>query len=321
MSSSMHAQRRRAGRVVTVVIAAVPLGLPACGDDGDKVAAAKATPLVITTSDASSKRFKTEAPTSIKGGLVNLRFTNAGKEEHEAALVRLDGAHTSQELLKLVAAQEDVVPDWVHFAGGAGTTRPGQTASVTLNLVPGKYVMIDTGDPDAGPSPSSRGALAEFQVTAGKDGKLPATTATITATTEHAEGEVERAEADGEHTPGERPHAYEITGLKAGSNRVRFVNKGEEDHHAVLFPIQPGKAIADVEKFFQQQGRPSGPPPVDFSEGSGDYVAAIEGDNEQVTDLTLSKPGKYAVVCFLTDRDGKGKPHFAEGMLEEVDVK
>lgn len=314
MSSSMHAQRRRAGRLVTVVIAAVPLGLAACGDDGDKAAAAKATPLVITTSDASSKRFKTEAPTSIKGGLVNLKFTNASKEEHEAALVRLDGAHTSQELLKLVAAQADVVPDWVHFAGGAGTTRPGQTASVTLNLGPGKYVMIDTGDPDAGPSPSSRGALAEFQVTAGKDGKLPATTATITATTEHAE-------ADGEHTPGERPHAYEITGLKAGSNRVRFVNKGEEDHHAVLFPIQPGKAIADVEKFFQQQGRPSGPPPVDFSEGSGDYVAAIEGDNEQVTDLTLSKPGKYAVVCFLTDRDGKGKPHFAEGMLEEVDVK
>lgn len=306
MSSSMHAQRRRAGRLVTVVIAAVPLGLAACGDDGDKAAAAKATPLVITTSDASSKRFKTEAPTSIKGGLVNLKFTNASKEEHEAALVRLDGAHTSQELLKLVAAQADVVPDWVHFAGGAGTTRPGQTASVTLNLVPGKYVMTDTGDPDEGPSASSRGALAEFQVTAGKDGTLPASTATITATTD------EQAEPE---------ESFEISGLRAGSNRVRFVNKGEQDHHAVLFPIQPGKAIADVEKFFQQQGRPSGPPPVDFSEGSGDYVAAIEGDNEQVTDLTLRKPGKYAVVCFLTDRDGKGKPHFAEGMLKEVDVK
>lgn len=304
MSSSMHAQRRRAGRLVTVVIAAVPLGLAACGDDGDKAAAAKATPLVITTSDASSKRFKTEAPTSIKGGLVNLRFTNAGKEEHEAALVRLDGAHTSQELLKLVAAQATVVPDWVHFAGGAGATPPGQTASVTLNLVPGKYVMTDTGDPDAGPSPSSRGALAEFQVTAGKDGTLPASTATITATTD------EQAEPE---------ESFEISGLRAGSNRVRFVNKGEQDHHAVLFPIQPGKAIADVEKFFQQQGRPSGPPPVDFE--GGDYVAAIEGDNEQVTDLTLRKPGKYAVVCFLTDRDGKGKPHFAEGMLKEVDVK
>lgn len=304
MSSSMHAQRRRAGRLVTVVIAAVPLGLAACGDDGDKAAAAKATPLVITTSDASSKRFKTEAPTSIKGGLVNLKFTNASKEEHEAALVRLDGAHTSQELLKLVAAQADVVPDWVHFAGGAGTTRPGQTASVTLNLGPGKYVMIDTGDPDAGPSPSSRGALAEFQVTAGKDGTLPASTATITATTD------EQAEPE---------ESFEISGLRAGSNRVRFVNKGEQDHHAVLFPIQPGKAIADVEKFFQQQGRPSGPPPVDFE--GGDYVAVIEGDNEQVTDLTLRKPGKYAVVCFLTDRDGKGKPHFAEGMLKEVDVK
>jgi len=39
----------------------------------------------------------------------------------------------------------------------------------------------------------------------------------------------------------------------------------------------------------------------------------LDGDSEQLSDVVLRKPGKYAVVCFLTDRDGKGKPHLAEG--------
>ena len=68
-----------------------------------------------------------------------------------------------------------------------------------------------------------------------------------------------------------------------------------------------------------QQGRPSGPPPVDF-EGAVN-TATLDGDLEQVTDIQLRKPGKYIMVCFLKDRDGRGKPHLAEGMLKEVDVK
>ncbi len=306
MSSSMHAQRRRAGRLVTVVIAAMPLGLAACGDDGDKAAAAKATPLVITTSDASSKRLKTVAPKTIKGGLVKLTFTNAStKDEHEAQLLRIDGAHTIKDVVKLVNAPEiEVIPDWVHLVGGAGGTPPGQTRTATLNLPAGKYVMVDTGQGDP-PVPSARGAIAEFEVTAGKDGALPASTATITA--------VEDEQAKPEHS-------YEVSGgLKVGKNQVRFVTKGEEPHHAVLFPILPGKKLTDVKKFFSKLGRPSGPPPVDFMSGANTPV--LDGDLEQVTDLELRKPGKYAMVCFLKDRDGKGKRHLATGMFKEIDVK
>lgn len=67
------------------------------------------------------------------------------------------------------------------------------------------------------------------------------------------------------------------------------------------------------------QGRPSGPPPFDFKNGVN--TAGPDGGTEEVTDLELRKPGRYALVCFFTDRDGKGKPHFAEGMLKQVDVK
>jgi hypothetical protein len=297
------------GRCVALAVAVVPLGLAACGDDksnNDK-AATNAGPaqLAITTSDAASKRFKTAAPKTVKGGLVKLTFTNASKkDEHEAQLARVDGAHSAQEVLKILTADRVVIPDWLHAAGGAGSTAPGQTASATLNLAAGKYVMLDNGSGD-GPPPSAKGALAEFEVTAGKHGALPASTATITAMTDEQAKPADSFEVSG--------------GLKVGNNQVRFVTKGEQDHHAVLFPILPGKKLADVKKFLSQQGRPSGPPPVDFMNGAS--TAVFDGDLEAVTDIELRKPGKYALVCFLTDRNGKGKPHFAEGMLKELDVK
>ena len=46
----------------------------------------------------------------------------------------------------------------------------------------------------------------------------------------------------------------------------------------------------------------------------------LDGKKKETTQLNLSK-GRYAIVCFLTDRDGKGKPHFQEGMLKEVNIK
>lgn len=297
--------RGRSSVGLCVAVAVLSVGVAACGDDNDDAddAAKEATPLQITTSDAGSKRYRTEAPKSVEGGLVKLTFTNAAKDEHEAQLIRIDEGHTAREVLKLLAAQSDVIPNWAHLAGGLGSTGPGRTASATLNLPAGKYVMIDSGSGD-GPAPSSRGALAEFEVTAGKDGALPASSAAITGVTD------EQAKPE---------HSFEVSGLKVGNNRLRLVSKGEEPHHAVLFPILPGKTLTDVEKFFTTEGRPSGPPPVDFEGGAG--TAVLDGDSEQVTDLQLRKAGKYAMVCFLTDRDGKGKEHLANGMIEEVDVK
>ena len=298
----------RVGRCVAVAAAVAPLGVAACGDDSksDKAATKPApTPLAITTSDVASKRFKTVAPKSIKGGLVKLTLTNASKkDEHAAQLLSVKGAHTSKELLKLFSREDAPIPDWVGLAGGTGTIGPGQTVSATLNLPAGKYVMFDFGGGD-GPSASSRGAFAEFEVTAGQNGALPASSATITASTDEQ---------------GEPENSFEVSGgLKVGKNQVRLVTKGEQPHHAVLFPILPGKKLADVKQAFMQQGRPSGPPPVDF-EGAVN-TSTLDGDLEQVTDIQLRKPGKYVMVCFLKDRDGRGKPHLAEGMLKEVDVK
>ncbi|HEV2058138.1 MAG TPA: hypothetical protein VGR11_02195 [Solirubrobacteraceae bacterium] len=98
---------------------------------------------------------------------------------------------------------------------------------------------------------------------------------------------------------------------------MRFENTGEELHHALFFPIAQGKTFEDVEAAFTSGEEPEGPPPVDFASGVG--TAVIDGGIEQNIELDL-KAGKYAVVCFIQDRDG-GKPHAEKGMIEELTIE
>lgn len=299
------------GAAIALALPAVLL-LSACGssDSGSsdtakstaaKPRAATPTTLAITTSDAGKKRFSMQAPSSIKGGLVEIRFTNAGKAPHEAQLLRIDGTHSLQEVLKIVAANgPSKIPEWFHAEGGVATTPPGQSRTTTENLPAGHYFVADA-ESDSGPPPSARGATAQLDVTPGADGPLPATTATIEA-----------------KTVGKDKYEFVVSGLKAGPNKLLFKNDSKgELHHVVAFPIRPGKTLADVKKALATQGKPSGPPPVDFMNAAGTEV--IDGKRELVSTVNL-KAGHYALVCFLNDRDG-GKPHFMKGMLKEVDVK
>ena len=58
-------------------------------------------------------------------------------------------------------------------------------------------------------------------------------------------------------------------------------------------------------------------PPLDFAHVA--YTARIDGGSKQITELDLDKPGKYALLCFVSDRKG-GPPHVAQGMVAEITV-
>lgn len=296
--------------IATLAIAAT--GLAACGSDDSSsenttaaAAAAKPTVLSVVTSDAGSKRFSMEAPASIRGGLVTLRFKNDSKVSHEAQLVRVDGQHTSEELLDAIDTGDEPakIPDWLHAEGGVAAIPGGATRTATSNLPAGRYFVTDTetGDDDKAKAPSRVGALAELTVTAGADGALPATAGTIKIADD-----------------GKDRYKFETSGLTAGANQVTFDNASESDealHHVIAFPIVPGKTLADVRKAFSSQNA-SGPPPLDFANGTGTTV--LDAKRSLVTTLTLKK-GSYALICFLNDRD-ETKPHFMEGLLQKVDV-
>jgi len=83
----------------------------------------------------------------------------------------------------------------------------------------------------------------------------------------------------------------------------------------IVVPYKSGATLAEVRKAFKQGG--GAEPPLDFANVV--YTARIEGGARQITELDLTKPGKYALLCFVSDRKG-GPPHVAQGMVAEITV-
>lgn len=299
-------------RLKLCVVSALAAGalVAGCGDDEEDAASQSATPtptaFAVTATAEGKKKKALEFPSTVKAGLVALTLTNSDSVPRSAQILRVEGDQTVDQVLKIVNTEEPAkIPAWMQDGGGLGAVKPGASATATQNLAPGKYVIWDGegGDEGDGPGNSELGAKGEFTVTGeASDAELPPQPATVTASDEGSGDEME--------------HGFEFKGLKAGVNQVRFENTGEELHHALFFPIAKGKTIKDVEAAFKSGEEPQGPPPVDFENGVG--TAVIDGGVAQNISLEL-KPGKYAVVCFISDREG-GKPHAEEGMIKELTI-
>lgn len=297
------ARSRAAG--AALALALVPLSVTACGSSDNKKSSSTAkstapSTLSIKTTDLGKKKFKMEAPKSIAGGVVNVSFSNAGKVPHSAQLIRMDSGHTVAEVLKIVAADQPVIPDWMHGEGGVSVQPPGATGTATVKLAAGEYSIVDLAS-ESGPPQAAFGARATFKVAGDNGGEIKDTAAKVEA-----------------KDVGKDKYEWVASNLKAGTNDLTFENTSKEDHLLVAAPIRANATLADVKKDLTQQGKRSGPPPVDFTKATGAVILSTK--RKETTRVTLSK-GHYALICFIPDRDGKGKPHFLEGMLKEVEVK
>ena len=261
--------------------------LSACGGGGGGGGATEPTPVAIEVS-GKGKDVKATIPDTVKGGLVEMNLNNSTDAPRDAQIVRIEGDHSPEELLKVIEGGGSI-PDWLQDGGGVGSTPPGKPGSAIQNLAEGNYILV------AAPEEEGEPATAEFKVEGGEEGELPKTDARIVAS----------------------EYTFDVQGLKAGQNEVTFENSGQELHHALGFPIKPGKTLDDVKKALSEEGEPSGPPPFDPQGIFG--TAVIDGGISQVVNLDL-KPGKYAVVCFIQDRKG-GPPHVMKGMIKEVEVQ
>jgi hypothetical protein len=290
--------------------AALALAIPiaGCGDDDKDAAAEKPTIFAVTATATGSKQKALEFPATVKAGLVSLTLKNTDTVARSAQLIRVTGDQTVDDVLKIVNAEETKIPEFMQDGGGTGAVKPGATATATQNLAPGRYVIWDDEGGDEGDAPGNDelGAKGEFTVTGeATDAELPKVAATVTATD------------SGTDTKDDKEYSFEFKGLKAGTNQVRFENTGDQLHHALFFPLAKGKTIKDAEAAFASDQAPTGPPPVDFANAVGTTV--IDGGIAQNITLDL-KAGSYAVICFLSDRDG-GKPHVAQGMIKELTVQ
>ena len=284
------------------LLAAVALATAApmsgCGSDSDEPdEVARPATVTLTDADPATGAYLIEAGGSVSSGAVRISVRNRGTKERGAQLVRVEGEH---DVADAFAALNDVregkpMPGWLRWAGGLGVVRPGASATFTVDLQPGRYYAIDRsfeGKPAELAALGERARLEVRQV--GEAAPLTAPAAAITAT----------------------EYTFRTRGLAASNGEVLLDNRGKQPHDFVLSPIVEGRTLEDVKAFATGEDE-SGPPPVDFE---NEVVSGVlEGATRQTMRLGL-KAGRYALICFTSDRGG-GPPHVARGMVTEVTVR
>lgn len=146
------ARRRSTARLALVALTAA-LTLTACGDDddeGDGGAASKPQKIAIEVTQQGKNEFTLSAPKSVKAGLVeiSLKTPAGGRATHDAQLVRIEGNHTVDEVLRFIAEEGAPTPDWLFAAGGVGLTKAGESGTAIQQLTPGRYFILDTNEPE-----------------------------------------------------------------------------------------------------------------------------------------------------------------------------
>jgi hypothetical protein len=271
------------GSQAALCIAVLACVAPAagCGEDNK---ASKPASLTVTVTEPSKGRPAYRAPSSVRAGLVRITLVNRGGRRHKAQLFRVDGSHSIAEARRV----RTPFPRWFRWEGGVGVTEPGEKASITQTLHPGKYYITGNRGEEA--------RVAPLRVVGARGGeKLPQAAGTVVF----------------------REYNFSARDLEAGSRSIEFRNEGLEPHHAVFAPVKRGASVRQLRRFL----RGSGPIPV--GEGVDLHgaleTAVIEGGQSQVARLRLA-PGKYALLCFVSDRRG-GPAHVAKGMIDEVTVR
>jgi len=260
------------------------LALAACGDEEE------AQTLTFTLS-GQGKAAKFTAPASAEPGLAEIVFQNDGKAESDLQLIRVEGERSDQEVVDGLgkAIKGQPFPDWFFAAGGIGPTPAGESRTVTQVLAPGVYYAFDTEGSEGPPDAKS-----------------------VTSVRVSGDDSDEEVEADGTISAFE--YGFDGDKLSADPDEVVFENSGAEPHHVVYAPLSGDATAEDVEKFFKDE---KGKPPFEQKEAKN--TAVIEGGESQLVSLDL-KPGRYVLLCFITDREG-GPPHVAKGMVDEVEVE
>jgi hypothetical protein len=297
------APRKLAVLLAAAALCAVPA---ACGSDDDSnddsgsEPSAETAAVTFETTEPSKGKVAISGPDTVEAGVVEITLKNSGKGRHDAQILRVEGNRSAEQVISntIDSGEGAPIPDWVTDGGGLGAVAPGESATVTEVLKPGTYYVLDSESAEGSQKPNARkGGVAKLEVTGEEiaDAELPETDATITA----------------------QDFSFETSGIAPGSNRLTFENTGEQLHHVIALPIAKGSTIADVKKFVTSEEETGGPPPVDFA--SAKSTAVIDGGQAQVIDMEFEQ-GKYALVCFITNRDG-GPPHAVMGMVDELDVK
>ncbi len=287
-----------AGRKLAVLLAVlVATGtLGACGGDaGDEQTATTTEPTQEpaqpgpTEVSVTARDYAIDVPPTFKGGLVNLSYTNAGKEPHFVGFARPAPGKTMADVKAALSAPPSATPPPgpppFQDVMGIPTADGGEKGKMAVNVAAGTYALYCLIPSPDGVPHAAKGMITEVTVTEGAEGQLPASVGTVDA--------VDFGFSS-------------LPALKEGKNVVRLSNKGKQLHELNLVELAPGKRIEDVVAWFRQG---SGPPPMRFLSG-----AAVNPGADATTELDLKRGSSYAFVCAIPDVLGDFQPHATKGM-------
>jgi copper binding plastocyanin/azurin family protein len=231
-----------------------------------------------------------QGPSSADPGLTEIAFKNASGLESDMQLIWVKGNRSPAEVTRGLGAamRGKPLPDWFFAAGGAGPTPPGESVTVTQVLKPGAYFALNT-EIKGPPEVDDVGRL-------------------------EVSGDGTDDEVESDATISAFEYGFEGESLTADSSEIAFENKGAQPHHIVYAPLSGNATAEDVEQFLTSE---KGKPP--FEEKEAKNTAVLEGGESQLVDLDF-EPGRYVLLCFITDRQG-GPPHAFKGMVGEVEVE
>lgn len=248
-----------------------------------------------------AKEFAYDLPKTIASGLTTFRLVNDGKELHHASIIKLDKGKTFQDV-QAAMKSGGPPPGWMHPVGGPNAALPAGTVEATLDLAPGSYIIVCfITSPGEQMPHMSKGMVGSFTVVAAGAG-------------------VAQAGAESAPTPTPDVHLelkdYGFSFSKpvtAGKHTIHVMNKGPQDHEAILIQLAPGKHLKDFIDWATTGGM-KGPPPARPIAG---ISSMAKGRTAIVTDDFT--PGTYALTCFVSAPDHK--VHAEHGMNLEFEVK
>ncbi len=227
-------------------------------------------------------------PDSVSAGLVHITLRNAGRDIHEAMLVRFtDTIGTAAAYVDSVRAHVDF-PSNAQDIGGAALTLPGDSSGVWLQLTPGHYAVVCwKGDHLV------RGMVHDLRVVGSTrvPDKPPRATRQLTLVN----------------------FAFELDApFTAGRQVLHVRNAGSEAHEGDIFKATPTAGLREYLAWLDADEH--GLPPVTPVAGFGDLYPG----KEAWVDLLLT-PGRYFIVCTVPAMADK-RPHYKRGMFTEFSI-
>jgi hypothetical protein len=234
-----------------------------------------------------STEYRFSAPDTVEAGLIRIRLQNQGRELHHLQLLRLDQGLTAEEVVEHARRDEFKIPG-LTYVGGPSIPPPGGSSEVTVQLRPGRYLMVCYMP--TGKVPHLAMGMTHHLVVrpAGSTAAAPPV----------ADAGIRLSSYQFELRPGIRP----------GSQVIRVENLSDEPHEVDIVRITEGRTFEDVLTWLEKKG----PPPF---EPAGGTMVLSRGEVSYVT--MKFTPGAYALICFVPDSRDR-RAHAAHGMVRGI---